>query len=108
MRHQSVTHKQGGTFEYTGIYSDPKTGEPLDLTGHEITSSVCDLLGNLVDRPTVTIADQSIDKGHFRLRSDNSSSWPVGDLLWDVVRRVEDTVDPSPTVIIDVEKMLPP
>lgn len=74
-----ILHKQGDTFLAACAYVDA-AGDPVPLTGVEVTSAVRD--GCRPYGLAVTLADQATAPGQYQVEGDGC--WPVGSLAWDI------------------------
>ncbi|MFN4328289.1 MAG: hypothetical protein ACK4FF_05380 [Limnobacter sp.] len=102
---QVIAHKRGDTFEVQATYSDSSDGSPINLTGYTIASQIRHPGGALVATLAVTIPDQSVpaNLGKFTMRVNNTASWPVTDLLWDIQYSFDNSVISTETVVVRVQ-----
>lgn len=76
-------HKQGDTFDRSGVVTITELGVPVpDLTGWTGTSQVRTKTGTLVQNLTFSWIDAS--QRLCRLQAANTSGWPLGYLLIDI------------------------
>ncbi len=96
--YQKITVRKGGTFRRGGRVTKPgrnprDTPVPVDITGWGITA-VVKKDAKVVAALDCTITDES--KGLYRIFYDDTSAWPVGELLMDICyRKPADGADPA-------------
>lgn len=77
-----ITIKKGATFRFNALYKD-REGNPVDITGYDITCQVRDITGNLIAQVSINKLDQAIDTGVFTLQTD-TENFPLGNLFFDI------------------------
>jgi hypothetical protein len=76
-------HIRGDTFDFSGPLSLTEGGSPVvDFSGWGARSMVRNANGTLIEELAVTWVDAV--QGIIRLRSQNTSSWPVGRARFDI------------------------
>jgi hypothetical protein len=76
----TVTIKRGDTFRRG--FSHAIGSNAVDLTGWAISSQVRDQSGALV--ATLNIGPRNDAAGIYAVSYDNTTTWPIGTLVWDV------------------------
>lgn len=74
------TFKRGSSFVGTLVWT-PATGEPANLIGCTVTSSILD---SNRDRHELTVTNPSGDGINYLIRDDSTTDWSTGDAYWDV------------------------
>jgi hypothetical protein len=95
------TIKRGSTVSWACELKNA-AGQAIDLADSVITSQLRQQNGALVADLTVTLLDQTTNRGKFTLSAD-TSAWPVDSLQIDIRREVGGVVTYSTTGRIDVE-----
>jgi len=92
--------KRGQVLDIASIWVE--NGQPVDLTGCTLTSSLRDADDNLIEDLVVTLLNQTTNKGRFVTAID-STDWPLGRLKFDTrIEFLSGKVVNTPTVYIDV------
>lgn len=100
---EQINIKQGQTFKVTGYFRENDRVTVKPLTGVTITSKIRDRADVIIAELTTTIIDEP--NGVYQLDAPlGTSTWPVGELYWDIFETVGGTTYPTETVIIKVER----
>lgn len=100
-----TTIKRGATLQFDAAVTN--AGVPVDLTGWTISSQVRSQTGALIGAVLVTVLDQAVNTGQYRLHA-QTAGWPVGVHIWDIAYSYDDgsggqTITYTETVRLAVE-----
>lgn len=78
---QKLEFKRGDTFNPL-IRVTEDNSEPVNISNWTIISQVRDIRDNLIS--TLNVSNRVDSSGEFNLGTLDTSSWPVGELFWDI------------------------